>query len=242
MVIIKRISKIFALLVLYVVCAYGYLTAKGFVFTENGPILSNQAIAKEMEFSQKIDGDLALRSSQIREIGDKNAPLTMYGYSSMTCSHCKDFHNYIFPKIEKEFIATGKLRYIFVHFPIEPVSMKAAKLSYCLPEEKYYPFISGLYGKRNWQLSEDDGTLYKYAAEFGMTEVDIKNCEDDKRLTGDILQTRDAAIKDLGIRSTPSFIIEGKDGKELIVGAHSYDDFKEYLDKRLNEGSDGSDS
>ena len=41
--IIKRISRLLALVVVYVICAYGYLTAKGFVFTDGVPVLSNHA-------------------------------------------------------------------------------------------------------------------------------------------------------------------------------------------------------
>lgn len=52
--IIKRISRLLALVVVYVICAYGYLTAKGFVFTDGVPVLSNHAQAKEEEFAVKV--------------------------------------------------------------------------------------------------------------------------------------------------------------------------------------------
>lgn len=45
--IIKRISRLLALVVVYVICAYGYLTAKGFVFTDGVPVLSNHAQPKK---------------------------------------------------------------------------------------------------------------------------------------------------------------------------------------------------
>lgn len=235
MLIIRRISKIFATIVIYIVCAYGYLTAKGFIFTENGPILSNRAVAKEMEFSKRVTGNVTIGHSQIRELGDNNAPLVIYSYSSMTCAHCKDFHNSIFPKLEKDFISNGKVKFVFIHFPLEALSMRAAKLSYCMPEDKYYPFISELYNNRDWQFSEKDDVLNKYAEAFGLTPQDIKSCEKNKKLTSDILMTRDSAIKDFGIPGTPAFIVEGKDGKELILGFHGYNKFKDYLNKRLNE-------
>lgn len=122
--IIKRISRLLALVVVYVICAYGYLTAKGVVFTDGVPVLSNHAQAKEEEFAVKVNGNVKISGAQLRARGADDAPLTMYAFSSMACSHCSDFHRYILPKLERDFISTGKLRYIFVHFPIDAVSMR----------------------------------------------------------------------------------------------------------------------
>lgn len=235
MKIIKRISRILALIVVYVMAAYGYLMAKGFIFTDGTPVLSNTARAKE-EFAVHVDGDVILGKKQKRVWGDEKALLTIYAFSSMACSHCGDFHKFIYPKLERDFIKTGKARFIFVHFPVDAVSMRAAKLSYCLPQEKYEEFITALYKKRDWFLSGKDETLNGYARKFGMSDADIKACDDDKKLTSDILLTFNSAIKTFGINGTPSFIVEGRRGKELIVGSRSYDDLKEYLDNRINKG------
>ena len=37
----------------------------------------------------------------------------------------------------------------------------------------------------------------------------------------------------LGIKGTPAFVIENKDGKELIVGSRKYKDFEEYFNSKL---------
>ncbi|MCM1324566.1 MAG: DsbA family protein [Acetobacter sp.] len=235
MLIIRRISKILATIIIYVVCAYGYLTAKGFILTENGMILSNQAHAQESEFAQKVEGDIDIDNTRMRIKGNADAPLTMYSYSSMACSHCREFHKFILPKIERDFISTGKLNFIYVHFPIDVRSMKIAKLSYCLPAEKYYDFISELYDKKDWQFSEDENILNEYARKYGMTDEELEKCNQNTKLTSDILLTRNTAIEKFGIKGTPSFIIAGKTSKELIVGARSYDDIKEYLNSRLEE-------
>ncbi len=231
--IIKRTSRILALLAVYFVCAYGYLIAKGFVFADGVPVLSNRAYAKEASFAQKVDGNIEIEKSRLRVKGEKNAPLTMYAYSSMACSHCGDFHNYILPKLERDFISKGKLRFVLVQFPLEASSMRAAKLSYCLPADKYDEFITKLYQKKDWLFSGKDDVLNKYAKEFGMSDTDIQACNDDKRLTSDILLARDNAMKTFGIQGTPSFIIDGADGKELIVGSRNYNDLKRYLNERL---------
>ncbi len=231
--IIKRISRALALVIVYIMCAYSYLSAKGFIIKDGIPVLNNTAQA-DTEFSEKVSGDVLLSPSQMRVEGKDNAPLTIYAFSSMACSHCSDFHNYILPKIRRDFIETGKLKYIYVHFPIDAVSMRAAKLSYCLPPEKYEGFISALYKKKDWFYSGKKEILNKYAKEFGMSDDDIKKCDDDKKLTSDILMTFNNALRTFNIEGTPSFIIQGKDGEELIKGSRSYDDLRDYLNKRLS--------
>lgn len=243
--VVKRISRIFALCAVYVMFAYGYLTAKGFIFTGNTFILSNQAYADENtknQFARKVSGEIGLEQKLFRVIGTDTAPLTIFAYSSMACSHCRDFHKFTLPKIERDFIKNDKVKLVFVHFPLEERSMRAAKLSYCLPQNQYYRFISELYDSKDWLFSNDKTVLNKYAQKFGMTDEDIKTCEDNKKLTSDILLVRDNAIKTFGIQGTPSFIIEGEDGKELIVGTRNYDELREYLNKRLQGETNGSDS
>ena len=231
--VIKRFSRIFALVVVYIMCAYGYLTAKGFVFSDNTFILSHPANAKEDAFAVKVKGDIGLSAERTRAMGSEMAPLTMFGFSSMSCAHCREFHKFILPKIERDFISTGKLRFVFIHFPLEAMSMRAAKLSYCLPAERFYKFVDELYDKKDWLFSQDEEKLYAHARRFGMSAQGLEACKADKKLTSDILLVKDKAIENFGIKGTPAFIVEGQDGKELILGMKSYGEWKKYLESRL---------
>ena len=231
-IIIKRISKLLAFLLIYGTTSYGYLIAKGFVFEDGVPVLSNTAQANDKSFSKEVKSNIVIGEDIKRVLGDNNAPITMYIFSSMTCSHCKDYHKYILPKVERDFVSKGKLKVIYVHLPLDVVSMRAAKLGYCLSKENFYNYISELYGARDWLFSKSDETLNKYAKKFGLTDAEIQKCNDNKKLTSDILMTRDNAVNDIGITGTPSFIIESKNKKELI-GPHKYSELKEYLEGLL---------
>ena len=50
-------------------------------------------------------------------IGNNNAPITIIEYASMSCSHCANFHNNTLPDLKKEYIDTGKVKYVFRDFP-----------------------------------------------------------------------------------------------------------------------------
>ena len=98
-IIIKRVSKCLAFLLIYATISYSYLMAKGFIDKDGATVLSNSAQAKSQSFSKEITANLVISNDIVRELGKDNAPLTMYIFSSMTCSHCKDYHKYIFDAI-----------------------------------------------------------------------------------------------------------------------------------------------
>ena len=233
---IKRIIRLLALIGVYVLSAYSYMFAKGFVYNGERFELSNVANAStSTSLSIPVDAQIKISSQLNRAFGSEQAPLTMYSYSSFDCSHCEDFHRFIYPKIERDFVKTNKLRFVFISLPSTPISMQATKLLYCAPSDKYHNFVNQLFQKKNWRFASDNKLLNKEASLIGMSENDIIKCNNDKKLTSDILLMRENAINEIGIKSTPSFIIEGKSGKELIVGARKYEDIKEYLEKRIKE-------
>src|SRR6185295_10022445 len=49
--------------------------------------------------------------------GKANAPVTVIEYVSLTCPHCSHFQKALFSRFKKEFIDTGKVRYIVREFP-----------------------------------------------------------------------------------------------------------------------------
>jgi protein-disulfide isomerase len=233
--IVKRISKMAALLIVYVIFACGYMSAKGFVISDGVPVLAKTAQAAEDEpFARRVFGDVGPESMVNRAIGPLNAPLTMYVYSSMTCSHCREFHNYILPKLEKDFVAQGKIKIVFIHMPLEPTAMKAAKLSYCLPPSKYYDFIDELYRTKDWLFANDDSALIKHAQKFGLSDSDITACKNDKKLTSDILMAKKNAEENYEVRGTPTVVVDYNNKKELLRSA-GYGDLKNYLNEKLGE-------
>lgn len=222
---IRKISKSIAAVVVYIMCAYGYLTTKGFIYDGNQFVLSNNAEALEnVEFQISED--------EIRGLGNPNAPLTMYIISAVTCSHCRDFHKFILPKLERDFISKGLLRFVYLHFPAEETTMRAAKLSYCLPKDKFYDFIADLYDSRDWQFSRNEAILENHAKKFGMTDEDIKRCKEDKKITSDILRIRENAFKAFHIVATPTIVVKTENSEE-VVEFDGYEKLKEYLTTKL---------
>src|SRR5712691_11668810 len=55
-----------------------------------------------------------------RVLGNDAAPVTIIEYASMTCSHCARFHEVTYPELKKRYVDTGKVRFIFREFPLDP--------------------------------------------------------------------------------------------------------------------------
>ena len=63
--------------------------------------------------------------------GKKDAKIRLIIYESLTCSHCADFHNEVYPKLKKEFIDTGVINIEFRSFPLDMAALNASKLAHC---------------------------------------------------------------------------------------------------------------
>ena len=82
--------------------------------------------------------------------GKKNAPVTIIEYASFTCPHCATFHRDIFPKLEKEYIQTGKVRFVYREVYFDAPGLWAALVARCGGEDRYFGIIKLLYEKQKW--------------------------------------------------------------------------------------------
>ena len=137
--VIKRISAIIAGCVLFVLVSGMYLSFKGFQVDENGNfVLMKQAVAKENNTTKEIPLNFGFPQEHV--LGNKDAKVVLYEYSSFGCTHCADFHLEILPEIIKEYVDSGLIKVSFVPFPLDKNSMDAALLAECVEKDKYFAF------------------------------------------------------------------------------------------------------
>ena len=72
-------------------------------------------------------------NAEIKRIisGNENAKITIIAYESLTCSHCANFHNDVYPQLKKEYIDTGLAKIEFRHFPLDVAALNASKIVQC---------------------------------------------------------------------------------------------------------------
>ncbi|WP_425384053.1 thioredoxin domain-containing protein [Wolbachia endosymbiont (group B) of Eupithecia inturbata] len=153
-------------------------------------------------------------------LGDPKAPILMIEYASLTCYHCSLFHKKVFPKIKEKYIDTGKMLYIFRHFPLDYRGLKAAMLSYCYEkEEDYFNFNKAVFNAiDSWNYSNfSDLTILQKIAALSNLKQDVFNqCINDKKMMDKIINDKSLAINKLDITATPVFIIKLNDDKSYV--------------------------
>ena len=235
---IKKISSILSFAVIFFISAAFYFSYKGFEVVDGKLVLVQQVAeaAPQNGIATVLPADLHINASDKYALGSANAPFTLYEYSSLGCPHCADLHADILPFIEKDFVEKGMLRIIFVNFPLDKKSAKAALLANCMIYDNYHNFLFTLFTKqRSWWLDTDnDDRLLRYAAENGLSYDEAQMCLNNDRLKQDLVADREEAIKQLHLTGTPAMLITGPDGNELIHGAQTYEKLKAYLDARIS--------
>lgn len=166
-----------------------------------------------------------------RTLGSADAPITIIEYASLTCPHCARFHKDTYPELKSQWVDSGKARFVFRHFPLDGLALRASALSECLEGERFFGFLDLLFSNQQTWASAGDpiAALQDLAKQAGIDEATSSAClKDDVTITRVLTQRKEAA-DEFDINSTPSFVINGK----TIKGGLSTEEFHEYLNGLL---------
>ena len=183
-------------------------------------LLAAPAFAQDMRLADRV-------------LGKADAPVTVEEYISFTCPHCADFYLNTLPVLKKDYVETGKVRFILRDFPLDSASLKAAALARCMPPDEFYPFVTILYqNQKQWALAPDPSSVFvQYAKLGGLGEDKAKACLSDNTMLDGVIAERTTATQKYNIQSTPTFILNG--GADRIDGARPPTEFAAAFDKLL---------
>ena len=168
-------------------------------------------------------------------IGNEDAKITIIEYASLSCSHCADFHVNTLETLKKEYIDTGKVKMVFRDYPFNYPALLGSMVLRCIPENYRYDYMNALFKlQTDWVNKKNKKTiqeLYKIMQSGGMTKDEYDVCIYNTELENEILKGVMEAQNQFNIKSTPSFIINGK----LIEGNKSIKEFRQIIDKILSQ-------
>jgi protein-disulfide isomerase len=179
--------------------------------------------------AQQADTTLAGRTK-----GVATAPVTVYEMSDFQCPYCRRFALETFPTLEREYIATGKVRWVFINFPltsVHPNAVAAAEVALCASRQgAFWPVHDLLYRhQETWApLKEPGPFLTTLADSAGISRKALLACLAAPGTQQEIRAEAEGAER-AGASSTPSFYIEGG----LMAGAHPAEVFRRVLDSVL---------
>jgi protein-disulfide isomerase len=167
-----------------------------------------------------------------RSKGRPDAPVTVYEMADFQCPACRLFAVTILPTLEKEYVETGKVRWVFIHMPLTSIhanAMAAAEVSVCAERQgRFWQTHDLLYQQQDdWaKLSEPRPALVRLAQRAGVDRAKLLACLDSGTARTEVEQDAERAAR-TGARATPSFYIEGG----LLEGApYTPDPMRRLLD------------
>lgn len=190
---------------------------------------NQQSIAQKIGLtSQQAQPEITIGSSA--SLGNEDAKVVLVEFTDLHCPFCKKFHNNVFPELEKQYIDTGKLRFVGKHFPIVQLHKNAAVAAFaleCAREEGDYKKA------KDWLFTQgrafNKSKLTEFSDVMGLSYDKFTQCVESPETAAKI--NSDMAIaRTIGVNQTPSFAIGlQKNGKvvnwKVITGAQSVENF-----------------
>jgi protein-disulfide isomerase len=187
----------------------------------------------EKQFT-RLNAQLGIRDSAYK--GDPAASVVLVEFSDFECPFCARFFRDAYQRIHDSYVATGKVRYVFRHLPLEdihPKAFEAAEVAECSRRQ-------GLFWQVHDQLFVNqrhlkDANLRAFATSAGAAPNSLDQCLQGSAREQVLKDLKDA--RDIGAGSTPMFLVgrEQQHGvvriSHSIVGARSFEVFEAVLEE-----------
>lgn len=160
-------------------------------------------------------------------LGKEKAPVTIVEFSDFQCPYCSKAAD-IVHQVKKEF--GGKVKIAFKQFPLpfHAQAKAASNAALCAGEQKkeaFWTLHDAFFGNQD-KLNRD---LFLKQAKSAKLDVDaFEKCLDEKKYYAQIEADIEQG-KNLGVKSTPTFFVNGK----LVQGAQPFEVFKELIQEEL---------
>lgn len=173
-------------------------------------------------------------------LGRANAPVTIVEFSDYQCPFCQRFSATTLPALKKDYVDTGKVRYVFRDFPLDhihPHARKAAEAAHCAGEHgKYWEMHDVLFQN---QKALAPPQLAEHARTVGVDGAKFDECLSSGRHAARV--TRGLADGTaVGVQGTPTFVVGRTKAGDVVEGtpirgAQPLDMFRRIIDQTLAE-------
>jgi protein-disulfide isomerase len=155
-------------------------------------------------------------------MGRDDAPVTVVEFTDYQCPFCRPFETDSFAQLKKEYINTGKVRFVSRDLPLDfhPNAPAAAMAARCAGDQnKFREMRDAMMLDTATDLGP--ASILKYGQKTNLDMTAFSACLSDKKYR-DAIKKDTADAGTLGISGTPSFVI-GKTDKTEIAGVRIVD-------------------
>ena len=163
------------------------------------------ALAACAALAQKPEPRVRLELAGAQVLGNTQAPLTMVEFSDYECTFCQQYHATAFVELKRDFIDTGKLRYVVRDFPLPTHrnSARAARAAHCAADQgRFWEMRSALLRGEPLDLQTILETAEKLELDGARLRACIESGQFDAAIRKGIAEANAA-----GVNSTPTFVI-----------------------------------
>jgi protein-disulfide isomerase len=163
-------------------------------------------------------------------MGRADAPVTIIKYMSLTCPYCRHFQLTTFPQLKREYIDTGKVRFVLREFPIGFQSGAATIALRCAPPARYFELYEKFLTQQASWVSQEvrRDPIFKIASQAGLTRAQFDACYENQAMIQALHQVKERG-RTLGVIGTPNFFINNKLAKKVV----SMEDIRAMVDPLL---------
>jgi protein-disulfide isomerase len=168
---------------------------------------------------------------QARMKGDADAPVTVLEISDFQCPYCRMFWEETLPILMREYVETGKIRFVFLNLPLpslHPNAPAAHEFAMCAAaQDRFWPVHDLLFQHQaTWAPMEDPSQYFLQLADSaGLSPIELGACFESGSVRSLIEQEAALNVRS-GVHSTPSFVIE----RGLLKGVHPIETWRSILD------------
>ena len=186
------------------------------------------------EPDRTVDMATVLKPGSLPELtmGDPSG-IPVIEYGSLTCPHCATFSREVFPELKKDYIDTGKVRFIFREFSRNSLDVAAFLLARCVGDDKAFAAIELLFSEQDkWAFVDKPlEPLIAAMRPAGLTHDQAMACLKNQDKANAIVAIAKRATDEIKMTGTPTFVIDGK----VYGGELSIDQLKAILDPLIKK-------
>lgn len=168
-------------------------------------------------------------------MGAEDAPVTIVEYSSFTCPHCATFEKEVLTPLKRDYIDTGKVRFVYREVYFDRYGLWAAMVARCGGEMRYFGIADLLFDQQQEWVTNDPAqvaeNLRRIGKTAGLDDAALDACMNDQAKAEAMVAAFQKNTQADDITATPSLIINGT--KHSNMG---YDELRKIIEAELAKG------
>ena len=174
------------------------------------------------------------RADRSRYKGAESAPVTVVEVSDFQCPYCRQWFEQTYRQLDSAYVATGKVRLLFIHYPIpsHTQAFAASKAAMCAGAQgKFWEMHDRIFAtQREWNGQADATQRFaRLSVEVGVNAAAYRDCMENDRVSSAIISDA-TSVSRAGIGGTPTFILNNQ---KVLQGAVSFQEMAIAIDSLL---------